>query len=125
MSNEKKKDNVVGIGHNQNDYSKDQYAKLLSALHRTHLYAQQEMSRVRRLFDEAFTKYPFSNPHENKLKDFEIHERRSDAETIARKFYDYADDRIDAIEKKAKADSIKLEEPTKEEISASEEDSND
>ena len=125
MSNEKKKDNVVGIGHNQNDYSKDQYAKLLSALHRTHLYAQQEMSRVRRLFDEACTKYPFSNAHENKLKDFEIHERRSDAETIARKFYDYADDRIDAIEKKAKADSIKLEEPTKEEISASEEDSND
>ena len=113
MSNEeKKKDNVISIGHNQNTYSKEQYTKLVNSLHRAHLFAQQEMCRVRRLFDEAFTKYPFSNPHETKLKDFQVHEKRRAADTMARKFYGYTDNKIEAIEKKAKADGLKLEEPT-------------
>ena len=114
MSNEDKKNNVVGIGHNNSQYSKEQYAKLVNSLHRAHLFAQQEMSRVRKLFDEAFTKHPHSNPHEPKLKEFQIHEKRHCADEIARKFFDHCEEDIEAIETKAKADSIKLELPTKE-----------
>ena len=109
MTEETKKDNVVGIGHNQNTYSKEQYAKLVNSLHVAHRFAQQEMARVRRLFDEAFTKYPLSSPRETKLKDFEVHERRADADSIAWKFDQYADAHLESIEKKAKADDIELE----------------
>tara|TARA_B100000315_G_C14137910_1_gene390012 strand:+ start:75 stop:440 length:366 start_codon:yes stop_codon:yes gene_type:complete len=114
MTEKTKKDNVVGIGHNQNNYSKEQYAKLVNSLHHAHLFAQEEMHRVRKLFDEAFTKRINSNPYDTKLQDFQIHERRSYAKKIASNFYSYADDKIEAIEKKAKADGIKLELPTKE-----------
>ena len=108
MNNEKKKDNVIGIGHNNNNYSREQYAKLLKGLRHANLYAQQEMSRVRRLFDEAFTKRQNSNPYNDKLKDFEIHERRHDANEIARKFNKYADERVEAIDKKAAVDDLDI-----------------
>ena len=105
---EDKKNNVVGIGHNNSEYSKEQYAKLVNSLHHAHKFAAQEMRRVKRFFDEAFTKYPNSNPHSVKLKDFEIHECRNAAIERARKYSEYAEGYIDAIEKKAKADGIKL-----------------
>ena len=108
MSNEKKKDNVIGIGHNRNSYSNEQYAKLLKSLRHANLYANQEMNRVRRLFDEAFTKRLNSNPNLDKLKDFEVHERRHDANEIARKFSEYAEGKVEAIDKKAKADELDI-----------------
>jgi len=108
MSTNNKKDNVVGIGHNKNDYSREQYAKLLKGLRHANRYAQQEMCRVRRLFDEAFTKRQNSNPYNDKLKDFEIHERRHDANEIARKFNKYADERVEAIDKKAAVDDLDI-----------------
>tara|TARA_R110001599_G_scaffold337287_1_gene555574 strand:+ start:435 stop:719 length:285 start_codon:yes stop_codon:yes gene_type:complete len=55
---DKKKDNVVGIGHN-NNVSKEQYAKIVNKLHRMLKYSQQEINRVERFLDQAFTKYPF------------------------------------------------------------------
>ena len=125
MSTEDKKNNVVGIGHNNSQYSKEQYAKLVNSLHRAHLFAQEQMATVRLLFDEAFTKYPFSNPHETKLKDFQVHEKRRAADTMARKFYGYTDNKIEAIEKKAKADGIKLEEPTVDKSFSTKEDEED
>jgi len=108
MSTNNKKDNVVGIGHNKNDYSREQYAKLLKGLRHANLYAQQEMNRVRRLFDEAFTKRQNSNPNLDKLKDFEVHERRHDANEIARKFKEYSEDRVEAIDRKAEADDLDI-----------------
>ena len=109
MSNEDKKNNVVGIGHNNSQYSKEQYANLVNSLHHAHKFAQQEIGRVKSFFDAAFTKYHNSNPHSVKLKDFEIHEYRNEAIERARKYSAYAEQRIDVIEKKAKADGIKLE----------------
>ena len=108
MKKENKKDNVIGIGHNRNNYSKEQYAKLLKGLRHANLYAQQEMNRVRRLFDEAFTKRQNSNPNLDKLKDFEVHERRHDANEIARKFNNYSEDRVEAIDRKAEADDLDI-----------------
>ena len=111
---EDKKNNVVGIGHNTNQYSKEQFAKLLNHVHKAHRFAQQEMRRVRHLFNEALTKHTNSNPYQRKLKDFEVHERRNDAENIAGKFSTYAEKYVRAIENKAKADGIELKGATKE-----------
>ena len=114
MRNEDKKNNVIGIGHNTNQYSKEQYTKLVNSLHHAHKFAAQEMRRVRHLFNEALTKHTNSNPYQRKLKDFEVHERRNDAENIAGKFSTYSERYVKAIENKAKADGIELKGGTKE-----------
>tara|TARA_R110000824_G_scaffold131392_3_gene293433 strand:- start:788 stop:1174 length:387 start_codon:yes stop_codon:yes gene_type:complete len=111
MSNQDKKqdNNVVGIGHNQNTYSQEQYSKLINKLHRMLIYSQQEITRVERFLDQAFTKYPFSNPNQPKLKDFEIHEARQEGKSTASKYYQIAAKDIAELEAKAKADNIDLD----------------
>ena len=104
-----KKNNVVGIGHNSNQYSKEQYAKLVNSLYRAFKYSQQEINRVERFLDQAFTKYPFSNPNQPKLKEFEVHEARQRGIDAANDYNKYAGEHIANIEAKAKADGIKLE----------------
>ena len=105
----KKKDNVVGIGHNSNEYSKEQYAKVMNSLHRMLRYSQQEINRVEKFLDQAFTKYPFSNSNEQKLKEFEVHESRQTGIDTARKYRSVTDKHIADIEAKAKADGIDLD----------------
>ena len=122
MSNEDKKNNVIGIGHNNSQFSKEQYARLVNSLHHAHKFAAQEMRRVRHLFNEALTKHTNSNPYQRKLKDFEVHERRNDAENIAGKFSTYAEKYVRAIENKAKADGIELKSAAKKD---NDEESND
>ena len=77
MSEDKNtKTNIVGIGHN-NTYSKEQYEKLLSKFHWMMDYASSSVHHLEHLFDEAFTGY--RNPRsfsKDKLKTFEVHERR-------------------------------------------------
>ena len=111
MSNQDKKqdNNVVGIGHNQNTYSQEQYSKLINKLHRMLIYSQQEITRVERFLDQAFTKYPFSNPNQPKLKDFEIHEARQEGKSTARQYYKSVAKDIAELEAKAKADNIDLD----------------
>ena len=113
MSNQdKKKDsNVIGIGHNQspNTYSQEQYAKLLNELHRVLEYSQERIMRVERFLDQAFTKYPFSNPNQPKLKDFEIHEARQEGKATARQYYKSAEKDIAYVEAKAKERGIDLD----------------
>jgi len=113
MSNQdKKKDsNVIGIGHNQspNTYSQEQYAKLLNELHRVLEYSQERIMRVERFLDQAFTKYPFSNPNQPKLKEFEVHEARQEGKDAAMKYRAYTDKHIENIEAKAKAQGVELE----------------
>jgi len=110
MSQDKKQDsNVIGIGHNQNTYSQEQYSKLLNKLHRVLKYSQQEINRVERFLDQAFTKYPFSNPNQPKLKDFEIHEARQIGKATASKYYQNAEKDIAELEAKAKADKSDLD----------------
>ena len=104
-----KKNNVVGIGHNSNQYSKEQYAKLVNSLYRAFKYSQQEINRVEKFLDQAFTKYPFSNSNEQKLKEFEVHESRQTGIDTARKYRSVTDKHIADIEAKAKADGIDLD----------------
>ena len=108
MSNQEKK--VVGIGHNSgNTVSKEQYAKLLNQFHRVWKFSQQEMRRVERFLDEAFTKYPCSNPNSRKLKDFEVYEARAIGKEIADKFSRIADSEIEDTEKKASMHGVDLD----------------
>ena len=108
MTQDKKKDNVVGIGHN-NNVSKEQYAKLVNSLHRMLKYSQQEINRVERFLDQAFTKYPFSNPYQPKLKEFEVHEARAEGKDTASRYKKITDADIQYLEAKAKAEGIELE----------------
>jgi len=105
----KKKNNVVGIGHNSNNYSHEQYAKVVNSLHRMLKYSQQELNRVERFLDQAFTKYPFSNPNQTKLKEFEVHESRADGMRTARKYRKTTNEHIEEIEARAKAEGIELD----------------
>jgi len=114
---EDKKDNVVGIGHNNSQYSKEQYAKLMNTTHRVLCYAKGMLSEIEHKFDEAFTKHKNSNTWERKLKDFEIHEKRLRAKNMSNKCYANLNEHVRAIEEKAKARDIKIDSPENEEES--------
>ena len=103
---QKTKDNVVGIGDN-NTYSKEQYEKVVKSLHHIFQLARQEASKIREMYDSAFTGY--WHGHGDKLKTQEKHERRQDAINVQSKFSKYCDEHIAAIEAKAKARGIELE----------------
>ena len=85
MNSEKKKDNVIGIGHNQNEYSKEQYAKLMNATYKILRYANDMVSNVELKFEEGYTKHHHAVSWERRLKDFEIHERRIKAKSMSKK----------------------------------------
>ena len=74
-----KEDNVVSINHNANEISKDSYEKLAKKSKEVMRHAAGMNYIIRKCFDEAFTKYKHSNPHNRRLKDFEIHEKRDEA----------------------------------------------
>mgnify|MGYP006093478255 CR=1 FL=1 len=112
MSQDKKQDsNVIGIGHNQspNTYSQEQYSKLLNKLHEVLEYSQQQIAEVERFLDQAFTKYPFSNPNQPKLKDFEVHEARQRGKDTARQYRKDTNKDIAKVEAKAKENGIALD----------------
>ena len=105
MSNEKR-DNVVGIGHNQkNEFSKEQYEKLLNFTHWITCYAQSTISDIEHYFDEAFTKYEGGQSWQRKLKDFEVHEKRLEAKKLAKKYWSKGADK-ERIIKEAKDKGI-------------------
>lgn len=109
MENSKKtKSNVVGIGHNNNEYSKEQYAKVVNSLHHILLYARQEAHSIKRLLDGAFTGYRNSNPLGDKLKLFETHQIRNEANAREVKLNTYLGERIEKVEANAKAQDIEL-----------------
>ncbi len=103
-----KKNNVVGIGHN-NQYGKEQYARLVNTMHKVLNYARGMTSEVEHKFDEAFTKHENGRSWSRKLKDFEIHERRLKAKNLSNRCYTEINKHIEALEEKAKANNIELE----------------
>ena len=86
MSNEKEDNKVVGIGHNNNDISKEAYEKLatthLSILHKV----EDVLYHVRILFDEAFTGERYGSAfNRKKVPTHEKHEKRLEANSLASK----------------------------------------
>ena len=110
MYNEKKKDNVVGIGHNQeNNFSKEQYQKLMRGTHAALCFAKAMVSDIEHKFDEAFTKHENARSWNRRLKDFEVHEKRIKAKDMSDKAWKYLDDQVKALEEKAKVKGIEIE----------------
>jgi len=109
MSNEKE-NKVVGIGHNiGNTVTKEQYAKVVNSLYRLYIFSRQEVRRVEKYLDEAFTKYPNSDHSCRRLKDFQIHESRLRGKEIASNFSEHAETNISNIESKANMEDVKLD----------------
>ena len=107
-----KKENVVDLQRDLSNRSPsiEQYEKLLKGYRHAMRYAKQEVRRVRRFLDEAFTKYPNSNASYRKLKDFEIHESRSYGLKAAQDLQNFCDAKIEKIENVAKRDGVTLDE---------------
>ena len=107
MSEDKNtKQNVVGIGDN-NTYSKEQYEKVVKSLHHIFQLARQEASKIREMYDSAFTGY--WHGHGDKLKTHEKHEQRLEAVNLQSKFTEHCEEHIANLEAKAKARGIELE----------------
>ena len=83
MKQEDKK--VINLSNNRS-ITQENYEKLAKNFKEQIERADHFMWKVSRLFDEAFTKYEHSNPNARKLKDFEVHEKRQEAQKIDFKF---------------------------------------
>ena len=83
MKQEDKK--VINLSNNRS-ITQENYEILAKKFKEQIERADHFMWKVSRLFDEAFTKYEHSNPNARKLKDFEVHEKRQEAQTIDFKF---------------------------------------
>jgi len=76
---------VVNLNNNRS-ITQESYEKIARNFKEEIERANHFMWKVSRLFDEAFTKYEHSNPNARKLKDFEVHEKRQEAQSIDFKF---------------------------------------
>ena len=83
MKQEDKK--VINLNNNRS-ITQENYEILAKKFKEQIERADHFMWKVSRLFDEAFTKYEHSNPSARKLKDFEVHEKRQEAQSIDSKF---------------------------------------
>ena len=83
MKQEDKK--VINLSNNRS-ITQENYEILAKKFKEQIERADHFMWKVSRLFDEAFTKYEHSNPNARKLKDFEVHEKRQEAQSIDFKF---------------------------------------
>ena len=83
MKQEDKK--VINLSNNRS-ITQENYEILAKKFKEQIERADHFMWKVSRLFDEAFTKYEHSNPNARKLKDFEVHEKRQEAQSIDSKF---------------------------------------
>ena len=89
--------NVTNLSNNRS-ITAESYQKLAENFKQEIERANHFMWKVSRLFDEAFTKYEHSNPNARKLKDFEVHEKRQEAQKIDFKFRKELKSEIEALE---------------------------
>ena len=98
IGNKMSKNNNSNIGHNGNEVSKESYENLAKNFKEILKYADDVLWDIRHRFDEAFTKQEHSNPRSRKLKDFEVHERRADANNKTSKLKKELKQEIDRLE---------------------------
>tara|TARA_R100001369_G_scaffold24155_1_gene44460 strand:+ start:206 stop:553 length:348 start_codon:yes stop_codon:yes gene_type:complete len=104
---DKKRDNVVGIGHNRN-FSEDKYNQLVQ-------YHHKIMSKVKSLlydakwnYDEAFTKRFHANITNRKLDVHEVHEKRLMGKQSIEQSYSQLKYSLEKLEATAKAEGVDL-----------------
>ena len=106
MKQEDKK--IINLNNNRS-ITQENYEVLAKKFKNNMQRADHFLYKVGRLFDEAFTKYRHSNPNNDKLKDFEIHEARQIGKDTASKYYQNAEKDIATVEAKAKERGIALD----------------
>ena len=74
-------------------------------------HAEDIIWHIRTRFDEAFTKYEHSNPHNRKLKDFEIHEKRDQAKEYCYSLSSELRDEIKSLENGVLKYGIDIKDP--------------
>ena len=90
--------NNVVILNNDEPITKEAYEKLAKNFKERIERTEHFMWKVRRAFDEAFTKYENSNPNGRKLKDFELHEKRLAAQKAYKKCREELENEKHALE---------------------------
>jgi hypothetical protein len=93
-----KEDNVVSINHNANEISKESYEKLAIRFKQIVRHADSIIYSIRKNFDEAFTGHENSNPHARKLKNFEVNEKRQEANSYYYEISKDLENEIKALE---------------------------
>jgi hypothetical protein len=84
---------------NERSITKESYEKLAKRFKEILKYSDAMVWEIRRSFDEAFTKHENSNPHlGRKLKDFEVHEKRAEANKETSKLKKELQLEIEALE---------------------------
>ena len=111
MKQEDKK--VINLSNNRS-ITQENYEILAKKFKEQIERADHFMWKVSRLFDEAFTKYEHSNPNARKLKDFEVHEKRQEAQKIDFKFRKELESEIEALENGVLQYGIDIRDPEEE-----------
>ena len=88
---------IINLNNNRS-ITQENYEVLAKKFKNNMQRADHFLYKVGRLFDEAFTKYRHSNPNNDKLKDFEIHEKRAEALNMDYKFRKELKSEIEALE---------------------------
>ena len=89
--NNKKKDNVVDIGHNSNrSITKETYEKLANRFMHVIEVVNNNLKTLEKKYWEAFTKYPYASKYNNsskhkKLREHEVHEQKITADEQLKK----------------------------------------
>jgi ribosome recycling factor len=91
------KNNVVTLS-NDEPITKEAYEKLAKRFKAFLKHADHTLYDIRWSFDEAFTKHENSNPNSRKLKDFEVHEKRADANKETSKIKKQIKEELDQVE---------------------------
>ena len=107
------KDKIINLSNNRS-ITQENYEILAKKFKEQIERADHFMWKVSRLFDEAFTKYEHSNPNARKLKDFEVHEKRQEAQKLDFKFRKELKSEIEALENGVLQYGIDIRDPEEE-----------
>jgi len=88
---------VVQLSNNRS-ITQESYENLAKRFKEILNHANGMIYEVRHSFDEAFTKHEHSNPRSRKLKDFEVHEKRTAANRDAYRIRKEITQEIKALE---------------------------
>ena len=105
----KKETTIVKLDNHQS-ITKEAYEKLAIRFEGTLMRTNQFIHQIRRCYEEAFTKHSNANPHGEKLKEFQVHERRLKAKQDADYICDELFDELDTLREGVKKYGVNLEE---------------
>ena len=105
----KKESKIVNLG-NHHSITKEAYEKLANRFEGMLMHTNQYIHQIKVAYEEAFTKHMHASPHGEKLKEFQVHERRIRAKQDADNICDELFDELDTLREGVKKYGVNLEE---------------